>query len=71
MRAMDTTETAIQSIQGYENFRMDHLVCDAKIRTFYCYQPVFLCFVSMLKHKTDGFQIQNEARYSYFEKGGA
>lgn len=71
MRAMDVEETAIQSLEGYDNFQMDHLVCDADICASYGYKPAFLSFVHLLKDKTGQFQIQNKARYSYFEKGGA
>ena len=71
MRAMDVEESALQSIPGYEDFQMDHLVCSAEIQAFYSYQPVFLGFVSLLEDKTGQFQIRDEAQYSYFEKGGA
>lgn len=70
MRAMDVEEAAVRKVEGYENFQMDHLICDAKVQACYSYQPVFLGFVHLLERKNSQFQIQKESWYSYFEQKG-
>lgn len=70
MRAMDVEEAAVRKVQGYESFRMDHLICDAKVQASYSYQPVFLGFVNLLQNKKSQFRIQKKSWYSYFEKKG-
>lgn len=66
MRAMDVQELTVCMRTGYENFRMDHLLCEAKITATYEYCPVFLGFVSLLQKRADCFRIQNNSEYSYF-----
>lgn len=65
MRAMDVEEATVCKTPGYENFRMDHVLCESGISATYEYAPVFLGFVSLLENKNDCFRIQNTTVYSY------
>lgn len=65
MRAMDVQEATVCNNEGYENFRMDHVLCETDVCATYEYAPVFLGFVSLLKEKTACFRIQNTGSYSY------
>ena len=65
MRAMDVQEATIQSNAGYENFKMDHVICEADVNATYEYVPVFLGFVSLLEEKWDCFRMQETGAYSY------
>lgn len=67
MRAMDVEEATVCKSPGYENFRMDHVLCESGISATYEYSPVFLGFVSLLKNKNGCIRIQNTAVYSYRE----
>jgi hypothetical protein len=65
MRAMDVQEAAIQRVEGYSSFQMDHVVCETKLVVTYEYKPIFMGFVNLLKSKPDAFRIQRTAEYSY------
>lgn len=67
MRAMDVQEAAIRRVAGYEDFRMDCVVCEASVCGTYSYVPVFMGFVSLLQEKTDRFCIRRTSEYSYLE----
>ena len=67
MRTMDVEEACVQLQSGYENFRMDHAVCETTLAATYEFQPLFLGFVTMLQEKSGGFRVQNQAAYSYFQ----
>jgi len=67
MRAMDVQEATVCKSEGYENFRMDHVVCETDICATYEYSPIFLGFVTLLGQRTDCFRIQNMGSYSYRE----
>lgn len=67
MRAMDVQEATVCMRPGYESFRMDHLICETKIRATYEYSPVFLGFVSLLGKKIDCFRMQTDSEYSYLK----
>ena len=53
MRTMDVEEAYVQTQEGYENFQMDHVLCETELTATYEFQPVFLGFVSIL----DNFSI--------------
>jgi hypothetical protein len=65
MRAMDVMEAAIRLCEGYENFQMDHVVCETQLNVTYEYKPLFMSFVYLLDSKPDMFLIQRTAGYSY------
>ena len=65
MRAMDVEEAAVRLTEGYELFRMDHVVCQTKMQATYEYRTVALGFVTLLEKKCDNFRIQTKAEYSY------
>lgn len=65
MRGMDVEEATVCKNSGYENFRMDHLICETSVCATYEYSPIFLGFVSLLGRKVDCFRIQNNSSYSY------
>lgn len=67
MRAMDLQEATVRSIEGYENFYMDHVACVMEIQVTYVYKPFFLTFVSLVKNQESACRIIDKARYSYFE----
>lgn len=67
MRAMDVQEAAIRRISGYENFRMDCVICEAEVCGTYSYVPIFAGFVTILDERSDRLCIQREAKYSYLE----
>ena len=71
MRTMDVEEAYVRTQEGYENFQMDHVLCETKLTATYEFQPVFLGFVTILENYSNGFRIQNHSGYSYFhEKEG-
>ena len=63
---MDVEEAYVQTQEGYENFQMDHVLCETELTATYEFQPVFLGFVSILENFSNGFRIQNHSGYSYF-----
>ena len=67
MRAMDVQEAAIRRISGYENFRMDCVICEAEVCGTYSYVPIFAGFVTILDERSDRLCIQRDAKYSYLE----
>ena len=67
MRAMDVQEAYVQKQEGYENFQMDHTLCETELTAIYEFRPVFLGFVALLEKRTDWFRIQNHGTYSYFQ----
>lgn len=66
MRAMDVQEASVRLQAGYENFQMDHVLCETQLTATYEFHPVFLGFVTLLEKGVDGFRIQNQTSYSYF-----
>lgn len=68
MRAMDVQEATIRQLRGYENFRMDCVVCETGVRGTYSYVPVFAGFVTMTKHRQERIRIQRSSSYSYLER---
>lgn len=67
MRTMDVQEAAIRRITGYENFRMDCVICEAEVCCTYSYVPVFAGFVTLLDERSDRLCIRRDAKYSYLE----
>lgn len=67
MRTMDVQEAAIRRISGYENFRMDCVICEAEVCCTYSYVPVFAGFVTLMDEGSDRLCIQRDAKYSYLE----
>jgi hypothetical protein len=65
MRAMDVEEAAIRLEEGYEDFKMDHVVCETQLDVTYEYKPLFMSFVYLLDSKPDMFLIKRTAGYSY------
>jgi hypothetical protein len=65
MRAMDVMEATIRLCEGYEDFRMDNVVCEAQLNVTYEYKPLFMSFVYLLDSKPDMFLINRTADYSY------
>jgi hypothetical protein len=65
MRAMDVEEAAIQKMEGYTSFQMDHVVCETQMTVTYEYDTLFMSFVNLLPFKTDMFRIQRLTGYSY------
>ena len=63
---MDVQEAAVRKAEGYENFRMDCLICEAKVCGTYTYVPVFSGFVTLTDKGEDRFCIQATSDYSYF-----
>lgn len=68
MRAMDVQEAAIRRVAGYEKFRMDCVVCEARVCGTYSYVPVFSGFVTLLQDRPDRLCIRRDAEYSYLKK---
>lgn len=66
MRTMDVEEAYVQTQEGYENFQMDHVLCETELTATYEFRPVFLGFVTILENYSSGFRIQNHSGYSYF-----
>ena len=66
MRAMDAQEATVRTVDGYDKFRMDHVVCEMQVQATYEYHPVFTVFVSMLKNAPSYQRIMDDATYSYF-----
>lgn len=66
MRAMDAQEATVRTVDGYDKFRMDHVVCEMQVQAAYEYHPVFTAFVSMLKNAPSYQRIMDDATYSYF-----
>ena len=52
MRTMDVEEAYVQTQEGYENFQMDHVLCETDYYT-YEFKPVFLA--SILENFSNGF----------------
>ena len=67
MRTMDIQETTVRKQEGYENFRMDHVLCETKLTATYEFKPVFLGFVSLLGNRSGRFCIQTNSQYSYMK----
>lgn len=67
MRAMDVEEATIRMIDGYESFRMDHVVCEMGVQATYEYHPVFMVFVTMIRDSRDADRIMYYTNYSYFK----
>ncbi|MCI6203786.1 MAG: DUF5702 domain-containing protein [Lachnospiraceae bacterium] len=65
MRAMDMQEATVCNVEGYEDFKMDRVMVDAKVCATYEYSPVFLGFVTLVEKKMNNFRIQQTSRYSY------
>lgn len=65
MRAMDVQEAAVRLKPGYENFRMDCLVCGTKVSVTYEYAPIFFGFVTLPGVGHDSIRIRNSAEYTY------
>ncbi len=65
MRAMDMQEATVCSVEGYEDFKMDRVMVDAKVCATYEYSPVFLGFVTLVEKKMNNFRIQQTSHYSY------
>lgn len=68
-RAMDLQELSICQLEGYGNFRMDHLIVDADISFCYRYHTIFMGMDSLTKDKKSYFSVQNQYRYSYWKAG--
>ena len=66
MRAMDVEEATIRTINGYENFYMDHAVCEMQVQLTYEYRPIFFSFVTLLRNTKENERIIDHATYSYF-----
>lgn len=65
-RAMELQEKTIQQIDGYEDFKMDHLVISCKVEGVYEVQPVFLPLVTMLGgSRKKSYSLANQSSYSY------
>ena len=65
MRAMDMQEATVCSVEGYEDFKMDRVIVDAKVCATYEYSPVFLGFVTIVEKKMNNFRMQQTSHYSY------
>lgn len=65
MRAMDMQEATVCSVEGYEDFKMDRIIVDAKVCATYEYSPVFLGFVTIVEKKMNNFRMQQTSHYSY------
>jgi hypothetical protein len=65
MRAMDVQEATVRTESGYENFQMDHVLCETKVSVRYAYSPVFLDFVTLLGSHSDTCYKTNTGSYSY------
>lgn len=66
MRAMDVQEAGVRLQEGYENFQMDHVLCETELTATYEFHPVFFGFVTLSEKHADRFRIQNQTFYSYF-----
>ena len=65
MRAMDMQEATVCSVEGYEDFKMDRVIVDAKVCATYEYSPVCLGFVTIVEKKMNNFRMQQTSHYSY------
>lgn len=68
MRAMDVQEATIRRVAGYEKFRMDCVICEAKVCGTYAYAPVFSGFATLLGDSPDRLCIRRDAEYSCLKK---
>lgn len=64
-RAMDLMELFLQKQQGYDNFRIDHMITELSIETEYEYQNVFLSLVTLGNYSDMTFLQAAKANYSY------
>ncbi len=68
-RAMDLQEVQIRTLEGCENFQMDHMIVSMKLRISYHWRPVFLPASIIFPGKVDFFSASQSAEYSYRKAG--
>lgn len=68
-RAMDLQELLLRKQEGYEAFRMDHMLVSASLEAEYEYSQNFLTLVSMKNWKNKMFSYKCESSYSYIKAG--
>ena len=66
MRALDVEEATVRTIEDYQSFRMDHVVCEMEIQETYEWKPIFMMFVSLVRDAEDAYRFIDRAHYSYF-----
>lgn len=66
-RAMDLQEQNIRKYEGYEEFRMDNLVCKIFVEQEYEAEPVFLKLVTLIPNASKKYGYNCEGSYSYWE----
>ena len=66
MRAMDMQEKTINTVEGYEALRFDHLICEASVEFTYSYENVFdiFHFLERAGELPKEFKIKSSYRYS-------
>ena len=67
-RAMDLQEQTIRGMEGYENFRMDNLVCAVELTKDFEAEFMFLPLVEVVKGKAKGCKFSCKETYSFLEK---
>ena len=67
MHAMDIIEQNIRQEKGYEKFKLDNVVLEAKVDYKYQINTVFLGFVDLKTDKINSLEINNSATYSYLK----
>lgn len=68
-RAMDLQELFLRRQEGYEDFRLDHMLVSASVEAEYQFSQNFLTLVSMKNWKKKKFSYQCESSYSYLKAG--
>lgn len=69
MRAMDLQEMEIRGREGYENFRMDHMILALSVEAEYTFSQNFLTSVIVRDLSGTTFSIRCKSSYSYMKAG--
>ncbi len=68
-RAMNIQEHVIRSMEGFEDFCMDHLVVDAEIAMDYSFHTIFTGMEQITRNKKRVFTIPVQQSFSYRKAG--
>lgn len=66
-RTMDIQERTIRQVKGYENYRMDNIICSLSVEMKYSYYTVFSSLVNLGNISSNHFYISNNTNYSYYK----
>ena len=65
-RTMDIQEKTINSIEGYENVKMDKMLCKLGVNMDYNYSCIFAGMVNLVSNNLGMIKIRQNAKYAYF-----